>query len=227
MNNFAKIIMLGMFSIILPCLADVVSPAYYDDSQYVKVADIAEKADPDADPVRGQYVKVADIAEKVTKFTLADGFSIGLFYNYIYMVVLEFLLISLLIIVFNCVKSMFTSKKNVQQAGVKVPAQPFGKRYKKAFIISLIVVAILNLIMMLYYAYQRILVLEYVDKIRAEGAIRYTPQGYKTCLSGKDDHEWEKSNNNTEKCKKCHLIYHPESRPNRRYPDHRIPTSEW
>ena len=208
MKSLLRTIFSMLLSVPFVCLADVVSPAYYDDSQ---------------------YVKVADIAEKVTKFTLADGFSIGLFYNYIYMVVFEFLLISLLIIVFNCVKSKFTSKKNVQQTGVKVPAQPFWKRHKKAFIISLIVVAILNLIMMLYYAYHRILLLEYADKIKAERATRYIPHGYKTCLSGKDDHEWEKSNNNTEKCKKCHLIYHPEARPNRspRYPDQRMSTGSW
>ena len=207
MKNFAKIIMFGMFSIALPCLADVVSPAYVDSKSYrFEANNIAG----DSHIRGGSHICICKedyIAPDVPEPTLISKLIQSVFeMTYrrffcaiIYLVIVESLLISLLIIIFNGISRR---KNDALKSSVQ---QSFMKKNKKSLIIAIIVIAVLNLIVMhiglfMYPSYKAHLA--NIEQMREEIKKGGTP-----CLSGKHEFVTMRSDSSSrlERCKKCYL----------------------
>ena len=204
MKNFAKIIMFGMFSIALPCLADVVSPAYVDSKSYrFEANNIAANWRWGWETICTEDYIAPDVPEPTLISKLIQSvFEMTyrrFFCAIIYLVIVESLLISLLIIIFNGIprRKNDTLKSSVQQS--------FMKKNKKSLIIAIIVIAVLNLIVMhiglfMYPSYKAHLA--NIEQMREEIKKGGTP-----CLSGKHEFVTMRSDSSSrlERCKKCYL----------------------
>ena len=205
MKSLLRTIFGMLLSVPFVCLADPAWPAYYDDSEYI--FNIPKFAWQETNPIlRGYWLLVLSLTS--------------------------------LSLIFICVKFTFASKKNVQQAEseAEVPAQPFWDRHRKAVIVLLIIIFVLHLgiaLGSLVIYTPKMTFHPYYNRKMVNCTALSEPEPL-PCLSGKDDHEWEKSTTDrAKKCKKCHLIYHRAEgcggRGGRspRYPDQRMSTGSW